>query len=137
MYRTTTLMMKICLLVCKNMQVPINPTLRYAVSDLLKDWNLDLTRRSLRFFGLLQATTEGLGKQPLIMGSSSIITMDEIEGNAGWQVIVNIVSIVFVLINFLRASFLSISFALSKASCIFQGCNFLKVDLVSIPLVSC
>ena len=53
MYRTTTLMMKICLLVRKNMQVPINPTLCYAVSDLLKDWNLDLTRRSLRFFGLL------------------------------------------------------------------------------------
>ena len=37
----------------QNMQVLINPTHRYAVSDLLKDWNLDLTRRSLRFFGLL------------------------------------------------------------------------------------
>ena len=79
---------------------------------LLEGWNFDRTSMSLRFFGLLYAITDGLGKQRFRRGSSSIITlwcfftMLEIGGRAGWYVVMRGVCLVLVLGTFFRASVL-------------------------------
>jgi hypothetical protein len=94
--------------------------LEYPLSIFLFDFRrvhtLALTNNSLRFFPLLYATTEGVGKILLSLGSSSAITCQcfltifEMEGRLGWNFCHKRCFLIFNFIHFFKGLF-SINFS--------------------------